>query len=278
MALAAAFAAAAPLSVRDDSGIQVALPAPARRVITLSPGLTELVFAAGGGDRLIAADSASDYPPESRVLPRIGDSAGIDFERVIALQPDLILGWLSGNKAGDLARLRKLSLPLFLSEPRSLQDVPRTLRIVGTLLGREPTADAQAAQFESRLAVLHTRYAGARTLSVFVEIWHQPLMTVNRIQLVSDVLRTCGARNVFADLPALAGPVSMEEVLTADPDAILSATGFAEDVASWSSFPSVRAGRNGRILPVDPDYLTRATPRILDATEQVCAWLQRLRS
>jgi iron complex transport system substrate-binding protein len=258
--------------------MQVTLPAPARRVITLAPGLTELVFAAGGGDRLVGADSASDYPVQSRAVPRVGDAAGIDLERVLALRPDLVLAWLSGNKPTDLARLRRLSIPLFLSEPRSLDDVPRTLRIVGKLLDTETTANKQAVAFEQRLAALRARYAQGRVLTVFVEIWHQPLMTVNREQLVSDVLRTCGAHNIFGDLPALAGPVALERVLATDPDGILSATGVDEDVESWQRLRSLRATRDSRILRVDPDALTRATPRILDAADQICGWLARLRS
>jgi iron complex transport system substrate-binding protein len=277
IALAAAPAYAPLLTALDDSGIKVVLSAPARRVITLAPNLTELVFAAGAGDRLVGVDSASDYPPESRALPRVGDAAGIDLERVLVLRADLILGWLSGNKPADLARLRQLSIPVFLSEPRSLDDVPRSLRIVGTLLGSGVAAEAQAIAFENRAAAIRARYAHARMLSVFVEIWHQPLMTVSGEHLVSDVLRACGARNIFADLQALAGPVALERVLAADPDAILSASGFDEDVASWRRLHSMRAGRTGRILRVDPDHLTRATPRILDAAEQVCEWLERAR-
>ena len=277
IALAAEHAHAAPISVRDDSGAQVVLPAPAHRVITLAPNLTELVFAAGAGARLVGVDSASDYPPEARALPRIGDAAGIDLERVIASRADLILGWWSGNKPGDLARLRKLSIPVFLSEPRSLDDVPRSLRIVGALLDSQTVAQAQALAFERRLAAIRAQHAHGRTLSVFVEIWQQPLMSVSGAHLVSDVLRTCGARNIFAGLQALAGPVALEQLLVADPDAIVSATGFEEDVGSWQRLRSVRAVRAGRILRVDPDQLTRATPRILDATEQVCEWLERAR-
>ena len=277
IALAARLALPAPISVGDDSGAQVVLPAPAHRVITLAPNLTELVFAAGAGARLVGVDSASDYPPEARGLPRIGDAAGIDLERIIAARADLILGWWSGNKPADLARLRQLSIPVFLSEPRSLDDVPRSLRIVGDLLDSQAVAQAEALAFERRLAALRARHAHPRTLSVFVEIWHQPLMSVNGAHLVSDVLRTCGARNIFADLQALAGPVALEQLLVADPDAIVSATGFEEDVGSWQRLRSMRAVRDGRILRVDPDQLTRATPRILDATEQVCEWLERAR-
>jgi iron complex transport system substrate-binding protein len=276
-ALFAAALFAAPIDIIDDRGTHLVLPEPASRVVSLSPALTELVFAAGGGDRLIGADSASDYPAAARSLPRVGDASGIDLERIIALRPDLILGWLTGNKPNDIARLRALSFPVFLSEPRVLDDVPHTLRALGTLLASETIAQSQAIAFEHRLKTLRNRYVRARTLSVFVEIWRQPLMTVNGQHLVTDVLRTCGARNVFHDLQALAGPVSLEQVLAADPDALIIATGFEEDAASWQRLSSIRAVRNQRLRLVDPDYLTRATPRVLDAVEQICSWLERAR-
>jgi len=276
-ALFTAALCAAPIDIIDDSGTHLVLREPASRVISLSHALTELVFAAGGADSLVGADSASDYPPAARSLPRVGDASGIDLERIIAARPDLILGWLTGNKPSDIARLRALSYPLFLSEPRLLDDVPRELRALGTLLATDTIAQSQAIAFEHRLAALRTRYARSLSLSVFVEIWRQPLMSVNGQHLVSDVLRTCGARNIFDDLQALAGPVSLEKVLAADPDALIIATGFEEDAASWQRLSSMSAVRNQRIRLIDPDYLTRATPRVLDAVEQICGWLEQAR-
>jgi iron complex transport system substrate-binding protein len=273
--LAAAGAAlpAQPVAVRDDANAVVSLPAPARRVISLSPALTELVFDAGGGDRLAGVDSASDTPDAALALPRVGDAAGLDFERAIALRPDLILLWRSGNKASDRARLTTLSVPVFESEPRRLEDIARTLRTLGTLLDTRSTAERQAAAFEQRLSGLRGRYAAAPPVSAFVEIWHQPLMTLNGAHLVTDALSVCRVNNPFAALRTLAGSVSLEDVLAADPAAIVSATGFPDDVQAWQRVRSLRAVREGRVLQIDPNALTRPTPRILDAVEQVCGWL-----
>jgi iron complex transport system substrate-binding protein len=275
--LLAAGSSDAAVDAIDDAGMRVVLPGSARRVISLSPALTELVFAAGGGDRLVGVDSASDYPATARALPRVGDAAGIDLERIVGLRADLILSWLSGNKPADIARLRELAFPIFASEPRKLDDVPRTLRALGSLLGTQETAREQAAAFASRLTRLREGNAGKRTLSVFVEIWHQPLMTVNGEHLVSDVLRLCGARNVFAEQAALAGPVSVESVIAAQPEVILSATGFAEDSTSWNRFASVPAVRAGHVWAADPDGLTRATPRILEEAQRVCEHIAQAR-
>lgn len=273
--LAAAGAAlpAQPVAVRDDANAIVELAAPARRVIALAPALTELVFVAGGGERLVGVDSASDYPAAARTIPRIGDAAGMDVERVIAQRPDLILLWLSGNKASDRVRLAALAVPVFESEPRRLDDIPRTLRTLGTLLATRAIAEREATVFEQRLNDLRRRYAAAAPVQAFVEIWHQPLMTLNGEHLVSDALSTCKVHNSFASLRTLARAVSLEDLLAADPAAIVSATGFADDVSAWRRVRSLRAVREGRVLRIDPNELTRPTPRILDAVEQVCRWL-----
>jgi iron complex transport system substrate-binding protein len=277
LALAALEPHAEPIDVRDDDGVQLVLPAPARRVITLAPSLTELMFVIGAEARLVGADTGSDYPQAALAVPRIGDFNGIDLERVLLLRPDLVLRWSSGNKQGDLVRLRKLAIPVFSSEPRLLDDVPRNLRMLGLLTDSQAAAQTQATLFERRLAAIRKRHRQGRMLSVFVEVWHQPLMTVNGAHLVSDVLQTCGARNIFADLQTLSGPVALERLLVANPDAIVSATGFGDDVGSWQRWRSVRAVETGRILQIDPNELMRATPRILDATERICEWLESLR-
>src|SRR5262245_54314748 len=178
-----------------DDGAAIVLSAPARRVVTLAPHLTELVYAAGGGASLVGADSASDYPAAVVSLPRIGDASGLDLERIVALRPDLVLGWQSGNRPSDLARLRQLGLPVFLSEPRRLGDVARMLRVLGLMLGSASVAEAQAEAFETHLRTLRLQAAGLSPVSVFFEVWHQPLMTVNADHLVSDVLALCGAYN-----------------------------------------------------------------------------------
>jgi iron complex transport system substrate-binding protein len=188
------------------------------------------------------------------------------------LRPDLVLGWQSGNRAADIERLEALGLPIFVSESRRLADVPATLRRLGELAGTEATAERAARAFEARLARLTPQRKAP--VSVFVEIWHRPLMTVNGTHLISEVLATCGGYNVFDGMPALSGSVAMESVLGADPQVIIAATPPGLDVlADWRALPRLRAVQTGRVHAIDPNLLTRATPRILDGLEQVCAWL-----
>jgi iron complex transport system substrate-binding protein len=168
---------AEPIRASDDRGQPILLSAPARRVVTLAPHLTELIFAAGGAASLVGVDRFSDYPAAAAGLPRVGDAAGLDLERILALRPDLVFGWLSGNKPSDIDRLEQLGVKLFLSEPRHLGDVPRTLRVMGKLLGSAAAAEQEARAFEQRLQAMQVQVTGLRAVPVFFEIWHHPLMT-----------------------------------------------------------------------------------------------------
>ena len=270
-------AGAEPVEVTDDSGTAIVLNAPARRVVTLAPHLTELLYAAGGAGRVVGVDSYSRYPATVATLPRVGDAAGLDLERILALRPELAFGWLSGNKASDLARLRELGVPLFLSEPRHLADVPRTLRIIGKLLGTSATAEQQARAFEAKLQALQAHAAVGRTVSVFFEVWHQPLSSVNGEHLISDVIALCGGRNIFAGLAALAPPVTLESVLIADPEVIVATDVPPRALSMWDHYPRLRAVQRQQIFQLEPDLIARATPRILDGAEKMCEWLRRAR-
>jgi iron complex transport system substrate-binding protein len=261
----------------DDRGARIALSAPARRVVTLAPHLTELVYAAGGAASLVGADSASDYPPAAAGLWRVGGAAGLDLERILALRPDLVFGWLSGNKPSDIARLEQFGLSVFLSEPRRLSDIPRTLRVMGLLLGTESVAEQRARAFEQRLQTLRLRAAELRSVSVFFEIWHQPLITVNGEHLISDVVALCGGYNVLGALPALAPTVSLESVLAADPEVIIAAGVPPGALAAWQRFPRLRVVQRQQFYELDPDLTTRATPRVLDGAQRVCERLEEVR-
>ena len=273
-------AVAAQIQVTDDAGQTVTLAAPAQRIVSLTPHLTELLFAAGAGGRVVGVSAWSDYPEAARRLPRIGDSALLDLERIVALKPDLVVAWGSGSSAQQLARLKAAGLPLFVSESRSLAHIAQTLRAFGQLAGSSAVSDARASAFESRLSALRVRYSGRRPLKVFYQIWHQPLLTINGAHPISEALTVCGAINPFAHLRALTPAIDPEAVLQADPDAIV--TGSVDPVGPdhldrWRALKSLRAARDGRLIVVDPDTLHRATDRMADGIEALCLKLDRLR-
>jgi iron complex transport system substrate-binding protein len=279
--LAAALAAhsVSAVQLKDDRGAIVELRERPARIIALSPHLVEIVFAAGAGAQLAAVVRYSDYPQAATRLPQVGDASRVDLERVIALKPDLILGWHSGNPAGDLQRLERLGFPLFVTEPRRLPDIARLLRTVGALAGTEAAADAAASAFERDLESLRTRYSTREPVRVFYEIWHRPLLTVNGSHLISDVVVLCGGRNVFADAPVLTPSVSVEAVLAARPQVVLggsSATRPEELASEWRRAP-VAALRDLPVRYVAPDLIQRQTPRIAQGARAVCGYLEEVR-
>jgi len=269
---------AQPLEIRDDRGVVVKLDSPARRIVTLAPHLTELAYAAGAGERLIAVSRYSDFPPEAKKLPQIGDAARFDAERLLALKPDLLLGWKSGNPQGEIARLERLGLRVFVTEIERLPDIARVLRVVGTLAGSENGTRA-AQNFASEIDALRNRYAALSPVRVFYEIWPRPLLTVNGAHIISDVIALCGGRNVFAHLPALTPSVSEEAVIAAAPDLVAggdSASGARVFETRWEN----QAIQQLRRLPrrhVAPDDIQRATPRIIYGARAVCAHLEEAR-
>lgn len=271
--------AAQPVSVVDDRGKTIALAGPAQRIVALAPSLAELAFAAGAGGRLVGVARFSDFPPAVRAIPQVGDAARVDLERVVALRPDLILGWKSGNSAADVDRLEGLGYPAYVSEPARLADIPRLLHAIGFLAGTLPAAGAAAAEFEREIRALRSRHARARKVRVFYLIWHRPLLTVNGAHLISDVITVCGGENVFADVNLLTPPVTLEAVIAARPEVILggaSAGGEKEFAGQWraSSVPPLAD------LPayyVNPDIIQRQTPRVVEGAKAVCSALERVR-
>ena len=266
------------VAVTDDLGVELRLDRPAQRVISLSPHLSELMYSIGAADRLVGVARDSGFSAEAAALPGVGDASGLDFERILHLRPDLVLAWGSGNRSVDIARLRALGLRVLVLEPRRLEDIARHLRLLGELTGLGGQAQAVALEFERRVDRLSARYAGRPPVRVFFEIWHRPLFTVNGDHIISKVLGLCAAQNIFADLPRLAGEVSLEQALLLDPDAIVVGS-EAEDagVNSWTKFSYLKAVRSGTVFAVSADLITRQTARIVDAAERMCAALDQAR-
>jgi iron complex transport system substrate-binding protein len=281
----ASIAHAAPITVTDDTGGIVTLTAPAQRVVSLAPHTTELLYAAGGDSKIVGAVSYSDYPPAAKQLPRVGDNKALDLERIVALRPDLIVVWRHGNAQRQIEQLRDLHVPLFFSEPRHLDDIATTLTKLGQLLGTSSVADRAATDYRQNIAQLRARYAAKPPISVFYEVWDRPLMTLNGIHLISDVIALCGGRNVFAQLKPLVPTVSTEAVLAANPEAIVTAAPGATapnaelpQLGNWRRWPAITAVSRNNLFAIDGDLINRPTPRLAQGAAQLCDDLDVARS
>jgi len=274
-------AAGTAITVQDDAGATIMLTQPAKRVVSLAPHVTEMLYAAGGEGRIVGAVSYSDYPAAALALPRVGDHNRLDLERILALKPDLIVVWLHGGAARQLEPLRKLGIPLYYSDPRRLDDIPQSVERLGRLMGTESQARAVATETRLQLAGLGGRYRHRSPVRVFYQVWDQPLYTLNGETVLSDVIRLCGGENVFAGLALKAPVVGVEAVIAANPEAIFSGdTRNRTDRAldAWKAFPSLAAVRQGNLFSVNADLLNRATPRIVAGATDMCEKLEQARS
>jgi iron complex transport system substrate-binding protein len=272
-AAATASVAIAAVTVTDDLGRTLILAHVPHRIASLAPGATEMLFAAGAGDRIIATVEYSDDPPAARRVPRIGDAAAIDMERLVALHPELVVVWPSGNNAAQVASIERLGLPIYRQQVDAFSEFPAALRRLGALAGTSAVAEGAAHALEEQLSALSRRYADRAPVTVLLQIWDRPIYTVGGKHLMSDALRLCGARNVFAELKVAAPVVDIEAVLARDPDMIVAAAppgAAAAWLAQWQAFPSLKAVRTRRLIGFEDQRLTGLGPGALAATEKLC--------
>ena len=266
--------------VRDDTGATVRLPEPARRIVTLAPHLVETLFAAGAGDKLVGTVHYSNFPEAAKTISRVGSYDRFDLESVVALKPDLIIAWLSGNVPASLDKLRALGFPVYVSQIDRIDDVPSEIERFSALAGTSEIGNAAAKRFRERFARLQQRYSKLPPVRTFYQIWKQPLMTVGGKQIISSVIRLCGGENVFEQLETLAPAVTIEAVIAANPEAIV-ASGMGESrpewLDDWKRWASITAVVRENLFFIHPDLIQRHTPRLLDGAELLCQQLETAR-
>ncbi|PCJ35094.1 MAG: cobalamin-binding protein [Cellvibrionales bacterium] len=268
------------IRVVDSTGTALILQQPAQRIVSLSPHLTELLFAAGAGQQLVGTVDYSDYPPAAQGVPRIGAYNSISYEAIVNLSPDLVLAWGTGNGGEVIARLTALGLQVYVDEPGSLESIGETLGNLGQLAGTQRQANDAQSKYRQKLLNLRRLYSHQRPLSVFYQIWNEPLLTINGEHLISEVIRLCGARNVFASALPLVPKLSIESVIAVNPQVIV-ASGQEQQrrewLKDWQAWPMLDAVKADHIYFVPDSLLQRHTPRILEGAERLCRQLQAAR-
>jgi iron complex transport system substrate-binding protein len=272
--------ATAAISVQDDAGKTVTLAKPAQRVVSLAPHVTELLFAAGGGARIVGTVSYSDFPEAAKRIPLIGDNRQIDMERVMALKPDLLVVWQHGNSERQVEQLRQLGIPLFYSEPHKLDDIPDSVQRLGQLLGTEATAQAAAQELRQKLADLKQQYGNRSPVRLFYQVWDKPLYTLNGQHIVSDAIRLCGGENIFAKMKITAPNVGIEAVLQENPEAIINGEQRNQKgggINIWQAYTTMTAVKRGNLFSLNGDLLSRSGPRMVAGTAALCEKLEQAR-
>ena len=248
------------------------------RLVSLAPNLTELVFAAGAGDRLVGVSAYSDYPAAALDLPIVGDAFTVDHEQLALLRPDALLVWQSGTPAHVVDELRRIGYHVEVIRTRSLDDVAAALLRIGEMTGTSETAAPAATRYTEGLADLGAQYADAEPLRVFYQVSRRPLFTINGEHFLSELIALCRGQNIFADLDELAPTVDVEAIVARDPEAMLASDEAGDDAfTEWQRWPNIAANRYGNRFLMPADEIGRATPRLLLAGYSVCQALAEAR-
>ena len=250
------------------------------KIIALAPHIVEQLYAIGAGDQVIGTTAYSDYPEAAKSIPVVGSYAGLQVEKILQMQPDLVIAWKTGNPVSDLERLKKYQLPVVYSDIRTLDDVAAELRQFGELTGRQTAAEHQASAYEQALSALRNRYAGKQPVKVFYELWSRPLTTVAGSAWPQQQLELCGAENPFADSIDDYPHVGLEQVLVSQPQAIIQPSKHSQnspDAINWQQWPSIPAVKNNAIFHPDADKVHRMTARTLPEIEKLCQQIDGIR-
>ena len=280
LALAAAsHAAPSAVTVTDGLGRTVSLPAPALRVVTLAPSITEAAFAVGAGSKVVGVSAWSDWPESARRLPVVATAAGIEWESLARLAPDLVIAWEDGFRVSDVGRLEALGARVFVARSRSLADIAPLLEAVAQLTGGDAGRASHA--YREALDALRARHSGKPRLRVFLEVSHRPLLTSGRGHFLTEALAVCGADNVFGDRPEPAPAVSWETLFARDPDAVIGtgalAAGEGAFRAAWQPRSALTAVQRGKLAYVASAALGRPSPRVVEGIASLCAAVDGLR-
>ncbi len=240
----------------------------AERVVGLAPSLSEIVVELGAADMLVGVLDGGERPTALAKVASVGRYGQLDIERLLSLNPDLILLWPGSVGPAQRAQLQRLNIPVYVAEPHSLEQLATQVQAIAEQLGRVDAGRALAAQLRQRLVELRQRYQRAEPLRVFYQVWDAPLYTVGGGQIISDALSVCGARNVFDDLKLPAPQVGIESVLQRNPEVILA--GDRAQLEAWKAWPQIAAVAQGHLLVVPDKGLERPSGQMVEAVARLC--------
>ncbi len=259
--------------VVDEAGRKVTLPVKIERVISLAPNLTEIVYAVGGGDRLVGDTTFCDYPPQAKSVAKVGDTLQPSIERILALRPQLVLVSTASQLEAFTKQLNDQQIAVFITDPRDLEGAFRSILSVGDLLNQSIAAEALVKQLRARAETVAHAVAGRPPVSVFFQLSGQPLYTAGKSSFVTNLIERAGGRSVTADVNEAWPRLSDEAALASRPEAIIMPSGGAmaagantQVAAALRNSPAVR---NGRVYAIDGDLLMRPGPRLVDGLEQI---------
>jgi iron complex transport system substrate-binding protein len=263
---------AAARAIADDAGKPVSLPPKVDRVVSLAPNLTEIVFAVGGGNRLVGDTTYCDFPAEAKNIAKVGDTLHPSLEKIIALQPQVVLVSTASQLEGFTQQLQSHNISVFVTDPHDLEGVFRSIEQVGEILGETDQAKLVVQRLRERSTVVENTVKSATPIRVFYQLSAEPLYTAGHDAFVTDLIKRAGAISVTADVPGAWPKYSAESALAAKPDAIILPTGGAMGEGNLTVAEPLRkspAVTNNRVYKINDDHLVRPGPRAVDGLEEM---------
>ena len=251
------------------------------RIVALAPHIVEMLFDIGAGEQIVGTVEYADYPKQANLIPRVGGHHSLQVEKILALQPDLVIAWQSGNNSDDLAQLKRLGINVVYSNPGKVDDVAASLRHFGKLLHKEQQAEQVAQAFEQRLASIREKYQHKSKVKVFYQLWSAPMMTINKNTLIHQLIGLCQGHNVFANNPTDYPQISVENVMLLQPEVIIlpdEKSDKPQPVVNWQKWLEIPAVKANAFIHVNADLLHRFSTRMLTGVEDMCQQIEQTRS
>ena len=243
------------------------------RIVALAPHIVENLYAIGAGDLIVGTLDYADYPQEATKIERIGGYNGISIEKLLMLKPDMVIAWKSGNQAEDLAKIKRLGIELYLSDPRFIEGVASEILKLGQITGHIEQSKKVAETFTAKLNAIKVTQKDKTTLTGFYQLWPEPMMTVSKNTWINQLIETCQVTNVFANSDTDYPQISIENVIVTKPQVIIIPDEKSKRVmptVNWQQWPEIPAVKYEQFISVNADLLHRFTPRMLDGLAQMC--------
>lgn len=244
-----------------------------QRIVALAPHIVEMLFDIGAGDKIVGTVEYADFPKAALKIPRVGGYHGIQIEKILALKPDLVVVWQSGNKVSDIEQLEKMGLNIIYSKPHKIEDVADELRKLGKLTGHDIQANTVADRYTQRLKTLREQHADIAPMKVFYQLWPEPMRTINKETLINQLIEVCQGQNVFAENPTAYPQIGIENVIVAQPEIIIlpdEKSNKEQPIIDWHKWPEIPAAKHNRFIRVNADLMHRFSTRMLEGIEDMC--------
>jgi len=259
---------------KDEVGREVAFPFPPKRIVSLAPNITEILFSLGLDEEIVGVSIHCNFPEKAKSKVRVGSYISLDFEKVISLKPDLIIATGIGNTRDMVDRLGKLGFQTYVIYPKNFDDILKSIAHIGQVVNREKEARMIIEGMRKRSQRVIELTKGLPRPKVFIQIGDAPVVTVGKGSFADDLIRLAGGENIAKKEKEVYPRFGMEEILKRSPEVIVISSmnpkgDYQKILQEWTRWKTIPAVKNGRIHLIDSDLLDRPSPRIIDGLEEL---------